>query len=140
MSKNSLVIAIVAVSVVVALFVAMQDEAVTPKTTTESRSIEHKVAKPQMTEEEEQVAELKKKAGVATVETSQLYKTRCASCHGYSGEGIVGPQLVGMSESQVLKSLVDYKADRVPNSLMRGLLNNSTDEELAMLAKEISKF
>lgn len=32
---------------------------------------------------------------------ASLYKSKCAGCHGPTGEGKVGPKIAGMSESQV---------------------------------------
>lgn len=136
MSRNSLIFTLIALFVLAAGFLMMQEETA-PKT---EQNIAPKAAAPVLSEEEQKVAELQKQAAVSTVQTSKLYAARCAACHGYHGEGIVGPKLVGKTEEQLLKSLADYKAGRVPNSLMKGLLTNSTDEELKTLAAEIAKF
>lgn len=141
MSKNSVIIAIIVVFVALVGFIAMQDDGSEVKSS--SAVAQKEVAKkPVLTEEEEQVKRLKEEAGVRTVDSSNLYKTRCASCHGYSGEGVerLGVRISGQSESELLKKLDDFKANRVPNTLMTGLLINTTDVELKALAKEISTF
>lgn len=71
---------------------------------------------------------------------SKLYLVSCAPCHAKNGDGIIAPSIKGKSKEELLKSLQDYKADKVPNSLMRGLLTNTSDENLELLADEISKF
>ena len=40
----------------------------------------------------------------------------------------------------ILDRLNEYKAGKIPNSLMEGLLDNVSDENLTILAEEISKF
>jgi cytochrome c553 len=93
-------------------------------------------------EEQEVLEDLKKQAGVnLNQEVSKLYMVRCSSCHGQAGEGTkIGPSLNGKSLDYILSKLDDYKNDRVVNSLMKGLLNNISDEEIKSLAEEISKF
>ena len=47
------------------------------------------------------------------------------------GEGTkVAPMIAGKSYEDIVKRLDDYKHNRVPNSLMVGLLNNISDEDL----------
>jgi len=71
---------------------------------------------------------------------SKRYLTSCAPCHGANGKGIMAPKISGKSKDEILARLKDYKENKVPNSLMKGLLNNVTDEDLGALADEISKF
>ena len=71
---------------------------------------------------------------------SKRYLTSCAPCHGANGKGIMAPKISGKSKDEILARLKDYKENKVPNSLMKGLLNNVTDEDLGLLADEISKF
>ncbi len=93
-------------------------------------------------EEEKHSEDLKKQAGAKTdYEVSKYYKTACSSCHGKSGEGTkVAPSIAGKSYEYIVEKLDDYKNDRVVNSLMKGLLNNTSDEDLKILAKEIANF
>lgn len=93
-------------------------------------------------EEEEKLEELKKQTDVNSNNTvSQLYSLRCKACHGSEGQGgKVGPSIKGKSMEYILAKLDDYKNNRVTNSLMQGLLNNATQEELNTLAQEISSF
>ena len=60
---------------------------------------------------------------------SKQYLTTCAPCH-----------ITHLSKDELLKKLADYKAGKVQNSLMKGLLTNVSDSELESLADEISKF
>lgn len=101
------------------------------------------VAKNNMQESEDlnKVLELQKSVENSQNEgVSKLYLVSCAPCHAKNGEGIIAPSIKGKSKEELLKSLQDYKADKVPNSLMRGLLTNTSDENLELLADEISKF
>lgn len=95
-----------------------------------------------LTEEEQYLEDLKKQAGAkGDYAVSKYYKTACSSCHGKAGEGTrVAPDIAGKSYEYMLEKLDDYRQDRVPNSLMKGLINNLSNEDLESLAKEISNF
>ncbi len=71
---------------------------------------------------------------------SRRYLTSCAPCHGANGKGVMAPSIAGKSKDEILASLKNYKEGKVPNSLMKGLLTNVSDEDLGALADEISKF
>lgn len=71
---------------------------------------------------------------------SKRYLTSCAPCHGANGKGVMAPSIAGKSKDEILASLKNYKESKVPNSLMKGLLTNVSDEDLGALADEISKF
>ena len=71
---------------------------------------------------------------------SKRYLTSCAPCHGANGKGVMAPSIAGKSKNEILASLKNYKEGKVPNSLMKGLLTNVSDEDLDSLADEISKF
>ena len=71
---------------------------------------------------------------------SKRYLTSCAPCHGANGKGVMAPSVAGKSKDEILASLKNYKESKVPNSLMKGLLTNVSDEDLGALADEISKF
>ena len=71
---------------------------------------------------------------------SSSYLVSCAPCHGDDGRGKIAPPIGGRSKDQILASLKDYKAGKIKNSLMSGLLTNVSDESLDKLADEISKF
>lgn len=71
---------------------------------------------------------------------SKRYLTSCAPCHGANGKGVMAPSIAGKSKDEILASLKNYKEGKVPNSLMKGLLTNVSDEDLDSLADEISKF
>ena len=101
----------------------------------------------QKNEDEEKLNTLKDKAGnSSTFEVSNEYKSKCASCHGVDGSGmqngkkLMGPQLFGQEESIIYKNLVDFKAGRKENLIMKGLLIHLEDEDLKNFAKEIARF
>jgi cytochrome c553 len=92
-------------------------------------------------ESEDKLKALKEKAGnVGGFKVSQLYKSKCASCHGYNGEGGIGPKLIGHDYKRVSTMLIDFKSGAKKNYVMYGLLQNLSDENLDTLAKEISEF
>lgn len=97
--------------------------------------------------EEDKLKALRDKAGnSSTFKVSNAYKSKCASCHGVDGSGfqngrkLMGPTIIGQSEEKLYKNLVDFKAGRKENLIMKGLLLNLSDEELKNFAKEISLF
>jgi len=95
----------------------------------------------QESEEEKQLAALKRKAGnLAAFKVSKLYRRNCASCHGVNGEGAVGPRLIGKSSEYILAQLHAFKSGKRKNYVMFGLLNNLKEEDLEKLAKEIGSF
>ena len=103
--------------------------------------------KEEKNEEEERLKTLRDKAGNSgTFEVSNAYKSKCASCHGVDGSGeqngkkLMGPKLIGQEEAVLYKDLVDFKAGRKENLIMKGLLINLEDEDLKNFAKEIAGF
>lgn len=125
------------------IFLLMQEGSSTQQASTQTVVEEIKkepVALPK-TQEEEKLEELKKEATSTNNSVSNLYSLRCKACHGSEGQGtLVGPSIKGKEMSYILGKLDDYKNNRVTNSLMQGLLNNATQEELNALAQEISSF
>lgn len=90
---------------------------------------------------------LRNKAGNAgAFKVSKAYKSKCASCHGVNGSGVqngkpmMGPKLIGQSEEKLYKDLVEFKAGRKENIVMKGLLISLEDEDLKEFAKEIGEF
>lgn len=97
--------------------------------------------------EDEALNALRDKAGnVGTFKVSNEYKSKCSSCHGANGSGyqsgrkMMGPKIFGQSEEQLYKSLIDFKAGRKENMIMKGLLINQNEKDLRRLAKEIGEF
>jgi len=90
---------------------------------------------------------LKDKAGSAgAFKVSRTYKSKCSSCHGVNGSGfqngkkMMGPKLFGQSEETIYQDLVDFKAGRKENIIMKGLLIPLNDKDFKELAKEIGEF
>ncbi|ABB44581.1 conserved hypothetical protein [Sulfurimonas denitrificans DSM 1251] len=97
--------------------------------------------------ESEQLKALKDKAGnIGEIKVSAEYKSKCSACHGANGSGeqdgraLMGPKLYGQSAEKLYKDLVDFKAGRKENIIMKGLLINTTEEELKSYADEIGAF
>ncbi len=97
--------------------------------------------------EQEELTALRDKAGnVGAFEVSQAYKSKCASCHGVNGSGeqngkkLMGPKLFGQGADELYTKLVDFKAGRKENMIMKGLLVNLSDDDLRTFADEISEF
>ncbi len=127
---------------------AMEDKKIKVQThqesTTSVQSAQQSAAQAQNSKDKE-VAEklkaLKEKAGnIAAFKVSPLYKKNCASCHGATGEGVIGPKLIGDSKEKVLQALKDFKSGKRKNYVMYGLLGNIDDAQLEELAEEISTF
>jgi len=141
------IVGIVLVAIIVGLMVMMLSQDTSKKPTTETKVEDKQVAQTQpksteVSEEEQKLQDLKKQAGAnLSQEVSKFYTVRCSSCHGKAGEGtMVGPQIAGKSFDYIINKLDDYKNNRVPNSLMQGLLTNISQEDAKTLAKEISNF
>ncbi|MDD3324538.1 MAG: hypothetical protein PHN38_05405 [Sulfurospirillaceae bacterium] len=91
--------------------------------------------------EAEKLKALRDKAGnVSSFKVSDNYKKKCASCHGVSGEGLVGLPLFGQSAEDVYKKLVEFKSGRRENAIMKGALMNVPESEFKELADEIGEF
>ena len=97
--------------------------------------------------ENEALSALRDKAGNAgAFKVSQEYKSKCSSCHGVNGSGfqngkaMMGPKLIGQSEEKLYTDLIDFKAGRKENMVMKGLLMKLSEEDLKRLAVEIGEF
>jgi cytochrome c553 len=97
--------------------------------------------------EDDKLHALRDKAGNAgAFEVSQAYKSKCASCHGVNGSGfqngkpMMGPKLFGQSSDEIFHKLVEFKAGRKENVVMKGLLMHLEEADLKMFADEIGGF
>lgn len=97
--------------------------------------------------ENDKLSALRDKAGNAgAFEVSQAYKSKCASCHGVNGSGfqngkpMMGPKLIGQTSDEIFKKLVDFKAGRKENVVMKGLLLHLEETDLKTFADEIGEF
>jgi len=97
--------------------------------------------------ENEALGALRDRAGNAgAFPVSNEYKSKCASCHGVNGSGfqngkaMMGPKLIGQSEEKLFTNLVDFKAGRKENMVMKGLLLKLSEEDLKRFAVEIGEF
>jgi cytochrome c553 len=97
--------------------------------------------------EDDKLNALRDKAGSAgAFQVTNEYKSKCASCHGVNGSGyqngkpMMGPKLIGQSAEKLYKDLVDFKAGRKENIVMKGLLIPLSEEDLKRFADEIGEF
>jgi len=97
--------------------------------------------------ENEALNALRNKAGnIASFKVSDEYKSKCSSCHGADASGmqygkkLMGPKLFGQSSDMLYKKLDDFKAGRVENMIMKGLLIHLSQDDLKRFAKEIGEF
>ncbi|MEA1913801.1 MAG: c-type cytochrome [Campylobacterota bacterium] len=109
------------------------------------------VAKPKekddRAKEMDALSALRDKAGNAgAFKVSNAYKSKCASCHGVNGSGfqngkpMMGPKLFGQSAEKIYDDLVEFKAGRKENIIMKGLLLSMDKEDFRMYADEIGEF
>ncbi|MDR1528870.1 MAG: hypothetical protein LBS40_00360 [Burkholderiales bacterium] len=109
-------------------------------TTPESIALVSTEAQP-MPETESRLRDLQAQQGAQhQEELSLLYLVKCSACHGRDGRGPVGPPISGKSKEENLAILMKYKNKQVTNSAMLGLLEQTDDKELEMLAEEITAF
>lgn len=71
---------------------------------------------------------------------SILYIVKCSACHGRDGKGPIGPSIAGKDFNKNLELLKKYKANEVENTMMEDMLTRTSDQELEMLAREVSSF
>jgi len=97
--------------------------------------------------ENDKLNALRDKAGSAgAFQVSNAYKSKCASCHGVNGSGfqngkpMMGPKLFGQSSEIIFKDLVEFKAGRKENIVMKGLLMSLSEDDLKVFADEIGEF
>ncbi len=97
--------------------------------------------------ENEALGALRDKAGNAgAFKVSREYKSKCSSCHGVNGSGfqngkaMMGPKLIGQSADKLYTDLIDFKAGRKENMIMKGLLIKLNEEDLKRIADEIGEF
>jgi cytochrome c553 len=114
---------------------------------TEASQVSAPQEKSDRDKEQEQLQEIKDKAGnIGQIKVSVAYKSKCAACHGANGSGeqdgkkLMGPKLYGQNADKLYKDLIDFKAGRKENIIMKGLLINTTEEELRSYADEIGAF
>lgn len=58
----------------------------------------------------------------------------CVACHGSKGEGVEAPKLAGMTESQLLQAMQDYKSGKRDDAGMKALMSRLGDRDLENLA------
>ncbi|MDX9814274.1 MAG: c-type cytochrome [Sulfurimonadaceae bacterium] len=125
----------------------IDDMGVQAKVEPQSYHQEHQPVVLEDDKEEKELQALKDKAGnMGIVKISAAYRSKCAACHGIDGSGLqdgkqlMGPKLYGQDSETIYKDLIDFKAGRKENVVMKGLLINTTEEEIRAFADEIGAF
>lgn len=63
----------------------------------------------------------------------------CTGCHGPAGQSAGAiPALNGRAEADLLQAMLDFKADRRPATVMNRHAKGFSDEEIALMAREIA--
>ena len=113
----------------------------------QAKKVETPKDKSDRDKEMDALSALRDKAGNAgAFKVSQSYKSKCSSCHGVNGSGfqngkaMMGPKIFGQSEEKLYNDLIDFKAGRKENVIMKGLLISLSEDDLKEFAKEISEF
>jgi len=79
-------------------------------------------------------------ADVITPESSRQLAAGCANCHGTQGHARPGlPPLAGMSRSDMVQTMQDYKSDRRKGTVMNQLAKGYEDDEIQALARYFSQ-
>ena len=66
---------------------------------------------------------------------ARSWAASCASCHGTVGQAQPGmPSLAGQSKDELVRKMQDYKAGRLPATLMHQLAKGYTDEQIEAIA------
>lgn len=93
---------------------------------------------PQIDEQAAALKEMERSAGKQGL--SKEYIVKCSACHGRDGKGPIGPSIAGKDVEYNLAALLKYKNKQVPNTMMKGLLENTSEAQLQVLATEIASF
>lgn len=111
----------------------------TPEPTAEQKEAIIQEREEQRKEQELKVKALEKRAGSAgKFKVSPMYKSNCAPCHGVSGEGNVGPKLVGLSKDAMLEKILEYKTNE--DEMHIAVIEYMSEEDMEKLAEEIAQF
>lgn len=71
---------------------------------------------------------------------SKNFIVNCSACHNDYANGIIGPSLLGKSESFIYDSIHAFKTGKKQNVLMNDLVKNLSDEQIKELSEEIAAF
>ncbi|MEE3777250.1 hypothetical protein V2I28_07135 [Campylobacter sp. CX2-4080-23] len=118
----------------------LQTQEMVATTSKQTQNIFSSKSEFQTNDELNKIKELKQSVSISSDGVSKIYLQSCAPCHAKDGSGIIAPSIIGKSKAEILARLNEYKSGNIPNSLMKGLLDNVSDENLTILAEEISKF
>lgn len=63
----------------------------------------------------------------------------CAACHGTNGASSPAmPRLAGMSKAELVRKMQDFKAGRVPSTIMGQLARGYSDEQIELAASHFA--
>lgn len=70
----------------------------------------------------------------------EMLSLSCASCHGTDGKSVqTTPTIAGMGKTSLYTTLLDYKYDRRPGTMMQKHAKGFSDEELEQVSYYFSK-
>jgi cytochrome c553 len=74
-------------------------------------------------------------ADAADLALGEYLSAECVTCHQISGKSTGGiPSIVGLTEEWLVHALLEYKAGKRDNEVMRNIAARLGDEEIASLA------
>lgn len=71
---------------------------------------------------------------------SKKFIVKCSACHNDYANGIIGPSLLGKDKDFIYNAIMDFKSGKKQNVLMDDLIHLMSNEEIRVLAEEISAF
>ena len=80
-------------------------------------------------------------AVVAAPRSGSMLANTCAGCHGTNGHsaGEVMPSLAGMDKRYLYKSMIDFRSDARPSTIMGRMARGYSNEEIAAIAAFFSE-
>jgi cytochrome c553 len=65
---------------------------------------------------------------------------QCANCHGTNGKSVADvPSLAGQPAATLVQKMQDYRAGKLPASIMHQLSKGYSDDQVALMADYFSK-
>lgn len=78
---------------------------------------------------------------VAEMPSATMLANTCAGCHGTFGSSVgpASPSIAGMSRDYFIESMMAYKEEKRPSTIMSRIARGYTDEEIVLMADYFSK-
>lgn len=72
------------------------------------------------------------------LELGRYLATECLTCHRNSGGSSIIPNIVGLDRGHIVTSLRAYRAEELPNPVMRSVAKRLTDDEIDAISAYIA--